>query len=146
MQLTESAARQRLAGELVIRLATVDEVGQPHIVVTTFAVDGDHIYTVVDQKPKSTRELKRLRNIRANPAVAALADHYDDDWSRLWWTRADGQATIISDPAEMTEPVRLLTARYPQYRADPPRGPVIAITVTRWSGWAYSDDAGTSTT
>jgi PPOX class probable F420-dependent enzyme len=139
MRLTEQAARERLASVPVVRLATVDEAGRPHLVVTTFVVDGDRLYTAVDAKPKSTRDLKRLRNIQANPQVAVLADHYEDDWTRLWWVRADATAEIVQDPAAMARPIALLRDRYPQYRDAPPEGPVIAIAVERWSGWAYAD-------
>lgn len=136
MRLTEEAARRLLASASVIRLATVDERGRPGLVVATFAVDGDRIYTAVDAKPKGTRDLRRLRDVRANPRVAALADHYEDDWTRLWWVRADATARILTDPASMAAPIGLLRARYPQYHDTPPEGPVIAMTVERWSGWA----------
>ena len=68
--------------------------------------------------------------------MALLADHYAEDWSALWWARADGQASVIGDPALMAGPARLLADRYPQYAAVPLPGPVIAIHVSRWSGWA----------
>jgi PPOX class probable F420-dependent enzyme len=137
MRLTEKAARERLTSVPVLRMATTDETGRPHLVVMTFAVDGDRVYTAVDAKPKSTRDLKRLRNIHANPRVAVLADHYEDDWTRLWWVRADATAEIVDDPAAMARPIALLRERYPQYRQAPPEGPVIALTVERWTGWAY---------
>ena len=54
----------------------------------TFAVYGDLVCFAVDHKPKSTRDLRRLRNIRANDQVSVLVDDYADDWSRLWWVRA----------------------------------------------------------
>jgi PPOX class probable F420-dependent enzyme len=136
MNLTERDARQRFAGAAVARLATVTEAGRPHLVPVTFAVDGDRIYVAVDAKPKSTRNLRRLRNIRANPQVAVLADRYGDDWAALWWVRADGRAVIVDDPRQMAGPVALLAGRYPQYRELPPAGPVIEITVERWTGWA----------
>jgi PPOX class probable F420-dependent enzyme len=136
MNLTERDGRQRFADAAVARLATVTEAGRPHLVPVTFAVDGDRIYVAVDAKPKSTRNLRRLRNIRANPQVAVLADRYDDDWAALWWVRADGRAVILDDPRQMTGPVALLAGRYPQYRELPPAGPVIEITVERWTGWA----------
>jgi PPOX class probable F420-dependent enzyme len=117
-------------------LAATAGAGPPHLVPVTFALDGDHIYTAVDSKPKSTRDLRRLRNIRANTRVSLLADHYDEDWSQLWWVRADGQAAILAGPAEMAGPAGLLARRYPQYAGEPPAGPVISIAVTRWSGWA----------
>jgi len=142
MRLTGDAARGRFAAARIMRLATVDEAGRPHLVPATFTVERDRVYTAVDRKPKDTRELKRLRNVRANPAVAVLADHYDDDWNRLWWVRADGAAEIVTDPREMAGPLELLATRYPQYRAEPPDGPLIVITVTRWTGWAASTPAG----
>lgn len=137
MRLTEDAARERLASVPVVRMATTDATGRPHLVVTAFAVQGDRIFTAVDAKPKTTRDLKRLRNIRADPRVAVLADHYEDDWSRLWWVRADATAEIIEDPSAMAGPIALLRERYRQYRESPPEGPVIAITVERWTGWAH---------
>ena len=79
----------------VARLATVDEQGRPHVVPICFAVDGDLLYTAVDAKPKRTRELRRLRNVEANPAVEVVIDHWDEDWSRLWWVRLSGQARVV---------------------------------------------------
>lgn len=118
------------------RLATVGPAGQPHIVPVTFAIDGDLIYSAVDTKPKRGTRLQRLRNILDNPHVAMLADHYDADWDRLWWVRADGLATILDQPADVAAVAALLTARYPQYREIEPVGPVIRVAVRRWTGWA----------
>jgi PPOX class probable F420-dependent enzyme len=105
-------------------------------VVVTFAVEGDVIYTAVDQKPKSGTNLKRLRNVSEYASVSMLADRYSDDWETLWWVRADGRAAILADQRLMAEPLRLLASRYWQYRQAPPTGPVLAVTVERWSGWA----------
>ncbi len=140
MRLTESEARFLLASVPVLRLATVDGAGRPHLVPTTFAVDGDRIHMAVDQKPKSTRSLRRLENVEANPHVAVLADHYEDDWHRLWWVRVDGEAEVRHDAAVTTQVIELLVRRYPQYQQDPPRGPVISITATRWTGWRFGGD------
>jgi PPOX class probable F420-dependent enzyme len=120
----------------VARLATAGPDAVPHLVPVTFAVAGDVIYTAVDTKPKAGPDLRRLRNITANPRVALLADHYENDWGRLWWARADGLAGILTGAAEMAGPCHLLAARYPRYRDYPPPGPVIRIAVSRWSGWA----------
>jgi PPOX class probable F420-dependent enzyme len=136
LNLAAGEARKRFAGAAVARLATVGPAGQPHLVPVTFVVDGDHIYTAVDAKPKTTVNLRRLRNIAGNPQVAVLADHYEQDWDRLWWVRADGVAAVLGQPADMAGPLRLLAARYPRYRASPPAGPVISVQVARWSGWA----------
>jgi PPOX class probable F420-dependent enzyme len=131
-------ARARFASAPVARLATVAEDGRPHLVPVVFALDGDTLYSAVDDvKPKSTARLKRLANIAANPRIALLADHYEDDWSALWWVRADGTARLV-DPGE-PEAARaraLLAERYAQYRDAPPPGVAIAVAVERWSGWA----------
>lgn len=114
----------------------MDGGGRPHLVPITFVVDGDLVFHTVDHKPKRTTELKRLRNIAANPQVCVLCDHYTEDWSRLWWVRADGVAELWTDPTRCDPVVRMLAAKYPQYVGQPPAGPVVAVTVTRWSGWA----------
>lgn len=136
MDLPQDEARRRLGTSAVARLATISPAGRPHIVPITFALDGDRIYSAVDFKPKRTAQLQRLRNIRADPHVAVLADHYAGDWSRLWWVRADGQATVIDQPADMADPLRLLEERYPQYRERPPAGPMVCVLVQHWTGWA----------
>jgi PPOX class probable F420-dependent enzyme len=138
VRIEAEVARRRLGSARVAVLATVSEGGRAHVVPVTFAVDGDVIYTAVDAKPKSTRDLRRLSNIRGDPRVSVLAEHYDDDWRALWWVRADGEAAVIGDQAAMAAPIGLLAGRYPQYRRDPPAGPVIAIRVTRWTGWSAS--------
>ncbi len=136
LHLSPEEARRRFAGAAVARLATVGPAGQPHLVPVTFAVDGDHVYTAVDAKPKTTANLRRLRNIAGNPQVALLADHYEADWNLLWWVRCDGLASLLDRPADMAEPLELLAARYSQYRSSPPPGPVISVQVGRWTGWA----------
>jgi len=138
MRLTPGEARRRLGASRVARLATVSASGAPHLVPVTFALDGDVIYTAVDAKPKTTSDLARIRNLRASPRAAVLADRYDEDWTALWWARADGEARIIDDPAAAASPLALLAARYAQYLTAPPPGPVIEIRVTRWSGWSAS--------
>jgi PPOX class probable F420-dependent enzyme len=145
VRLPEPDARQRFASAPVARLATAGPDGRPHLVPVTFVLDsrsgpGDRIYTVVDAKPKTTTNLQRLRNIRANPQVAALADHYQRDWAGLWWVRADGHADILEEPADMAAALALLAGRYPQYQQQPPGGPVIRIQVARWTGWAAAAD------
>ena len=131
-------ARRRFAASRVARLATVSATGDPHLVPVVFGVAGGRVLVAIDQKPKSTRDLKRLRNIDDHPAVCLLADGYDEDWSALWWVRVDGTAVVRHDPAILDEARAALGARYPQHRADPPQGPVIEVAVTRWSGWAAS--------
>jgi PPOX class probable F420-dependent enzyme len=130
-------ARGRFAAARVARLATADASGQPHLVPIVFAVTGEMIYSAVDAKAKRTTALRRLANVAVNPAVAVLVDHFDDDWNDLWWVRADGTGRVLAiDEAEAGRAVELLAERYPQHRANPPPGPVLAVDVQRWSGWA----------
>ena len=132
--MTAAEARARFAAARVARLATADAAGRPHLVPIAFAVAGDTVYSAVDAKPKRTRALRRLANVRANPAVSLLVDHWDEeDWSRLWWVRADGQGRVLAPTdEEARRAVELLRERYPRQRAD---GEVLAVTVERWSGW-----------
>ncbi len=138
MRLTEEEAQRRLAGARVARLATTGGDGQPHLVAVTFAVDGDLIYTAVDHKPKKSTNLRRLRNIRENPRVALLADHYSEDWDELWWVRVDGWASVVEDERALQDPLDVLAERYEQYQLRRPAGPVIVIQVDRWKGWTSS--------
>jgi PPOX class probable F420-dependent enzyme len=132
----EAELRERFASSHVARLATVDGVGKPHIVPIVFVLDGETIFIAIDQKPKRTRDLKRLRNIAGNPAVAVLADHYADEWRALWWVRADGTARVLEPGPETDRAIALLIERYSQYQGQPPPGPAVAIEVERWSGWS----------
>lgn len=132
-------ARRMFEDARVARLATVDPEGRPHLVPVTFAVQDQRVVTAVDHKPKRSTDLRRLRNIRTNPHVSLLADHYEDDWTRLWWSRADGRAEVAEDGPDRTAALDALAAKYPQYRDRRPAGPVILVEVTRWSGWRYSD-------
>ncbi|MCV7410162.1 F420-dependent protein [Mycobacterium florentinum] len=130
--------RVRFEQSPVARLATSSADGKPHLVPVVFAVDPDSpdmVYTAIDAKPKTSQRLRRLANIAGNAAVSLLVDHYADDWTQLWWVRADGAATIHSDGAVMHTGYRLLRAKYPQYQSVSLNGPVIAIAVHRWSGW-----------
>jgi PPOX class probable F420-dependent enzyme len=140
--------RTRFGAARVARLATVADDGRPHVVAVCFALDGETIVTAVDAKPKTTTELRRLANVRANAAVSVLVDHYDDDWTRLWWVRADGDARVLAEDevtrgderAAYERAVELLTAKYAQYRDAPPRGAVIEIAVRTWRGWSWRGD------
>jgi PPOX class probable F420-dependent enzyme len=134
----ESEMRQRVQAARVARLATASADGRPHIVPVCFALDGDTLFFAVDGKPKRTTDLKRLRNISANPAVSMVVDHYEDDWTQLWWVRLDGTARIVPPGDDSERALDLLSARYPQYRRARPDGPVVAVAIERVTGWTAS--------
>jgi PPOX class probable F420-dependent enzyme len=139
MKLTPEQSCQRLTTARSARLATASADAVPHLVPITFAVEGDRIYFAVDHKPKTVTSLRRLRNIRENPRVSVLADHYSDEWTELWWVRADGRAVIWDDGPAREHALDLLAAKYPQYRRIRPAGVVVGITVDRICGWTYRD-------
>jgi PPOX class probable F420-dependent enzyme len=132
---TAAEARARFAAAPVARLATADAAGRPHLVPIAFVVAGQTILSAVDGKPKRTRALRRLANVRENPSVSLLVDHWDeDDWGSLWWARADGRGRVLApDDPEALRAVALLREKYPGQRD---AGEVLAVDVARWSGWA----------
>jgi PPOX class probable F420-dependent enzyme len=140
---TGEAARALFATARVARLATVDAGGQPHLVPIVFALAADVLYSAVDAKPKRSRSLRRLTNVAAEPRVSVLADHYDEDWRRLWWVRADGTGRVLDAAQdEGRDAIARLVRRYPQYRTAVPAGPVLAIDVHRWTGWSAAESSG----
>ena len=153
MRIDADVCRSRFAAARHAYLATADADGVPQLVPVTFALisaaastpadaagatpGADEVVVAVDHKPKTTRDLKRLRNIAENPHVTFLVDRYDDDWAHLWWVRADGVASVEHDGEPRAAALDALAARYPQYLERRPDGPLIRARVTRWSGWAH---------
>lgn len=127
---------ERLTAARVARLATTDPDGRPHLVPIVFALEGDTLYSAVDRKPKRSTRLRRIENARERPDVTILVDHYDDDWGRLWWIRLRGRARVLDEGEERERALALLQEKYPQYRAEPPDGPVLAVDVTEVRDWS----------
>jgi len=117
----DDAIQAKFEEARVARLATADPQGRPHAVPVCFAYDGRAFYIALDLKPKRVdpARLARVRNLQANPSVALLLDKYGEDWEQLWYVLIRGTAALLSEPdtAEYAEAVRLLKAKYPQYRA-----------------------------
>lgn len=125
----------------VARLATTRPDGQVDLVPVAVAFLGDAVVFAVDHKPKTTRRLQRLRNIEHDPAVTLLFDHYESDWSQLWWVRVRGTARILPDDDQELRPLALdaLTYAHPQYAQRRPDGPVVWIDTTEWTGWRATE-------
>jgi PPOX class probable F420-dependent enzyme len=124
-----------VAAARVARLATIDPDGRPHLVPIVFVLDGETLYTAADEKPKRSRTLRRIENTRARPNVTVLVDHYEDDWSRLWWVRLRGSARVLDEGDEAHHAIGLLSEKYEQYVEQPPRPPVLAVDIREWRGW-----------
>ena len=127
---------ERLTAARVARLATTDPDGRPHLVPIVFALEGDMLYSAVDRKPKRSTKLRRIENARARPDVTVLVDHYDEDWGQLWWIRLRGRARVLDGGEEREHALALLQEKYPQYRSEPPDGPVLAVDVTDVRDWS----------
>jgi PPOX class probable F420-dependent enzyme len=124
----------------VARLATVGRDGMPHLVPVCYATDGRAYYSAIDAKPKRTppHRLKRVRNLTANPRVALLIDHYEEDWRRLRYLMVQGRAEILGEGPESDAARGLLRAKYSQYDALPFAEPAVMVKITpehvvRWS-------------
>jgi PPOX class probable F420-dependent enzyme len=126
----------RLTAARVARLATTDPDGRPHLVPIVFAVEGDTLYSAVDDKPKRSRKLRRIENARARPDVTILVDHYEEDWGSLWWIRLRGCARVLDRGGEHDRALALLQEKYEQYRDEPPAGPVLAVDITEVRSWS----------
>jgi PPOX class probable F420-dependent enzyme len=127
--------RDHVTAAQVARLATIDEDGRPHLVPIVFALDGDVLYSAVDAKPKRSRRLARIENARSRPDVTVLVDHYEPDWTRLWWVRLRGRARVLDAGPEAERALALLWEKYEQYHHAPATPPVLAVDVSEWRGW-----------
>jgi len=127
---------QFIQSQRVAHLATASADGRPHVVPVCFAYLDGHIYIAIDEKPKRSLRLKRLRNIEANPQVAIVLDRYDEDWSRLAWVLVQGTAVVLDSGPEHARALAALREKYPQYLEMALEGrPVISVTAERVSSW-----------
>lgn len=120
-------------------LATADAKGRPQVVPVCFVFDGQAIYSVLDAKPKTTplRQLRRVKNILANPQVSLVVDHYEEDWDKLQYILVSGDAELLESGEEWALAIAMLREKYPQYQAmDLDQNPVIKITPVRYSPWS----------
>jgi PPOX class probable F420-dependent enzyme len=132
----EQEMRRRVERARLGRLATVSAQGRPHLVPVCYALVGQTAYSAVDHKPKRGGRLRRIANVEETGQACLLVDEYDEDWSRLWWVRLDGAGRVVVDGAEAAAALDALVAKYPQYAERRPAGPVLALDVTRWTGWS----------
>lgn len=131
--------RQFLEKQRIARLATADATGHPHVVPVCFVLEATNVYISIDEKPKKPMQnpLKRIRNLLENPAVALVADYYEDeDWSQLGWVMLQGKANLLYAGKEHDFAQNLLRQRYSQYAKMALQTlPVIAVRVQKVASW-----------
>ena len=137
--LISAAICAKLEAARVARLATLDVEQGPHLVPICFALNEGVFYSAIDRKPKrvAPNRLARLKNIKQTPHVALLVDHYEEDWTRLWYVLVRGEAELVSDPAERKRALQCLRAKYPQYVPEVLKddAPILRITPLRITAW-----------
>ena len=121
----------------VARLGLVDERDRPRVLPVAFAVFEDALWSAIDRKPKRSAEPARLRRLRRRPEAALLVDAYSDDWSRLGWVELSGRVSIL-DADDAGDALEALAAKYPQYRAEPPPGPLLRLAPEHFACWRAS--------
>ena len=127
------------------RFATVDAAGIPHVVPVCFTLLNDRFYIAIDEKPKRTTRLQRLKNIESNPQVALVLDEYSEGWSRLAWVMIRGRAEIIEKGGDHPPAITALRAKYPQYRAMSLEDrPLIRISPERVNAWGPAAGASSA--
>lgn len=131
-------ALDRLESARVGRFASVGPDGRPHVVAVTFAVTDGAVVHMIDDKPKTTRRLQRLKNVETRPEACLLVDFYDEDWSALWWVRVEGKVSIESEGSRWERARAALGDKYTQYRDSPPTGQAIFLSIDRVTHWAGS--------
>jgi PPOX class probable F420-dependent enzyme len=144
--LIDPGLRRRIARARVGHLATSDGT-RPSVVPVCFVLLGDTLYQAIDAKPKSVNagQLRRVKNIQANPKAALLIDHYVEDWRRLWWVLLRGRARLVVDTREQQRVIAALRRKYPQYRTTTPLvadALVIALDVRRLRHWQANRPVG----
>ena len=132
-------ALEMLHNGRVGRLGFVDADGRPRVLPITYAVvDGD-IWSAIDSKPKRTGEPARVRWLHERPEAALVVDHYTDEWDELAWVQVLGTVEIV-DAGQRRDVLEALTAKYPQYRAQPPPGPLLRLQAHRALCWRAADE------
>jgi len=137
----EHATIERISSVRSGTLGTVCPDGSPHLVPCVFALDAPLLFIPVDGKPKRSRELKRLNNLKTDPRAVLLFHGWDEDWSRLWWVSVTGVAVILRTPTDMNHARHLLLARYPQYRTPEELDPIIQVQITNVMEWQADREA-----
>jgi PPOX class probable F420-dependent enzyme len=132
-----AVARIRLGEQDHAILCTVHATRGTDAVPVVYALHDDHLGIPIDRvKPKASMRLQRERNLEADPRATLLIEHWNrDDWSQLWWVRAELRWDATPDPAMSEALAAELAARYVQYH-DRPFESVLVFHITAIIGWS----------
>jgi PPOX class probable F420-dependent enzyme len=131
-------ARELTVSARVGRLGFLDETDLPRVLPVTFTMFEGALWSAVDCKPKRSGEPARIRRLRRRPEATLLVDVFSDDWSRLAWLELRGLVTVAETSAALAA-LEALTAKYEQYRTEPPPGPLLRLTPQLFACWRASD-------
>jgi len=141
MRLAEAEARARLAAHDHGILCTVHAHRGVDAVPVVYVVgdDDDSVGVPVDLvKPKASTRLQRERNLEADPRATLLVEQWNhDDWSQLWWVRAQLRWEGDADDGRTAALATQLAGRYEQYR-DQPFARVVVLRIVGVTGWSAS--------
>lgn len=122
-------------------MGLLDEADLPRVLPVTFAVFEGALWSAIDSKPKRSEEPARVRRLRRRPQATLLVDVYHDDWARLAWVELRGPVAVL-DASDAGAALEALAAKYEQYRAEPPPGPLLRLAPERFACWRFSDAVG----
>jgi PPOX class probable F420-dependent enzyme len=134
-------ARDLIAVTPVARLGLLDENDLPRVLPVTFATFDGALWSAIDCKPKRSAEPARVRRLRRRPQAALLVDVYRDDWTRLAWVELRGAVAVL-EASDAGEALEALAAKYVQYRAEPPPGPLLRLAAETVTCWRASEAVG----
>lgn len=142
MRLPEASARDLLGANLHGVLCTVHPERGVDAVPVVYVADPDGWVAVpIDRvKPKSAGTLQRERNLERDARATLLVEHWDrDDWSQLWWVRAELRWTGADVDVHLTDRLASrLAADVTQYR-DRPFDRMLLFRVVGVTGWSADD-------
>ncbi|MCZ6501524.1 MAG: hypothetical protein O6945_03305, partial [Gammaproteobacteria bacterium] len=131
------------------RLSTLNVDGSPHQIPIVFTWHAGCFWSPIDGKPKQKVQPTRVQNAIANPVASLLIDKYDDDWTQLWWIRADLEITVVQLDEADTETLKIvrqvktkLEEKYLQYGSTPVlREPatILAMRPTALTSWCSAE-------
>jgi nitroimidazol reductase NimA-like FMN-containing flavoprotein (pyridoxamine 5'-phosphate oxidase superfamily) len=119
----------------VVRVATADGQGRPHVVPVCHVVRDGRVYFA------SGLTGRKVADLRANPVATVTADDYTEAWDQLRGVTVTGPVRLHARNATFRRIRRLLYAKYPQYPEESALGDrdslVVEVTPARVFAWGW---------